>query len=98
MDLPSHHITITAGVQPHTDIHSSHPLRVTGAIKPDYGTFSVELDGRPALNASSFSQTQTFRRKLFQLRDLPTGFHAVRVINTGPGFDVDTVSCYLSCR
>ena len=67
-------------------------------MRPEYGNFSVELNGRPALNASSFSRAQAFRQKLFHLRDLPNGLHAVRVINTGTGFDVDTVSCYSPYR
>ena len=95
MVMPSHHTAITANVQPHND---TPPFRATGAMKPEYGNFSVELNGRPALNASSFSRVQAFRQKLFHLRDLPTGLHAVRVINTGTGFDVDTVSSYSPYR
>ena len=97
--MPSHNTTITPEFSP-VLTYILPPRRVTGAMKPEYGTYSVELDGRVALNTSSFSRTQLFRQRLFRLRDLSNGPHVIRVINTGnrgTGFDVDTVSCYPPC-
>jgi hypothetical protein len=61
-------------------------------MKPEYGPYSVELDGRVALNGSSASSVDLFRQTLFVLQGLPNGPHAMRIINKGSGLDVDTVS------
>ena len=100
MAMPSHVPTFPLPLPPPlfrlvmTYIH-----RITGAKKPGYGPYLVEVDGRTVTtNHSSFSRTQLFRQPIISVQGLPDGLHSVRIINRGPGFDVDTVSGYSSCR
>ncbi|TFK54509.1 hypothetical protein OE88DRAFT_1733160 [Heliocybe sulcata] len=66
---------------------------VFGAQRPDYGSYTLAIDGQTTSNGDANAQTPTFRQALAGASNLPMGTHTAVVTNTGSGtgLDIDNI-------
>jgi hypothetical protein len=67
-------------------------ISIFGGNRPDYGTYTITVDGQVIKSGSSQSNDTDIKRTLGFMEGLPSGPHTAIIIHTGGGpIDIDFV-------
>ncbi|KAJ3514114.1 hypothetical protein NLJ89_g2558 [Agrocybe chaxingu] len=87
----SYHTTSTEGATA-TIIFTGTGLSIFGGLRPNYGTYSISVDGRTVSSGSARSNEASFRQILGAASGLPYGTHTAVITNSnGAPIDIDWV-------
>ncbi|CAA7261734.1 unnamed protein product [Cyclocybe aegerita] len=87
----SYHTTSTEGATA-TIIFTGTGLSIFGGLRPNYGTYSISVDGRTVSSGSARSNEASFRQLLGAASGLPYGTHTAVITNSnGAPIDIDWV-------
>jgi len=99
VQLPVFHSTVRwykADAAAHSEHYAGIGFAVFGTSRADYGTFTLDVDGRPAGNFTSRGTNP--RAALASLSNLTSGQHVVTLTSTGEGMDIDYVQLQTEIR
>ncbi|KAF9050012.1 hypothetical protein BJ165DRAFT_1455802 [Panaeolus papilionaceus] len=72
--------------------NSGSGFSIFGGHRPNYGTYSISVDGQVVQNGSSQSTSPSAQQLLSSVSGLPNGLHTVTFTNTGNGpVDIDWI-------
>ena len=74
-----HHLKVVAGTG----------IWLYGGKQPNYGTYTISVDGKTIANGTATSQTSAFEQLLGATSGLSNGAHTAVLTNTGSGSAVD---------